>query len=53
MKYTDIIMGNAFPHEVEINLNVLGTLMLHRVGGHVDNTDIVAIDQCSAVQGRL
>jgi hypothetical protein len=36
MKDTNVTTSNTFPQEVEFNLNVLGTLMLNRVGGHVD-----------------
>jgi hypothetical protein len=30
---------------VEINLNMLSALMLNRVGGEIDSTDVVAVDQ--------
>ena len=45
MEDTYITKGNPFPNEVEIDLNVLGALMLNQVGGHVDRADIVAIYQ--------
>ena len=48
MHDADITNSNTLPHEVKINLNVLGALMLSWVGGHVDGADIVAIDQRSA-----
>jgi hypothetical protein len=49
MQNADMADGNAFPHEVEINLDVLGALVLDGVGGHVDGADVVAIDQrCAA-----
>ena len=48
MEDTYITKGNPFPNEVEIDLNVLGALMLNRVGGHVDGADVVAVDQRSA-----
>jgi hypothetical protein len=38
---SDIIDGNAFPNEVEIDLDMLCTLVLNGVGGEVDDTDIV------------
>jgi hypothetical protein len=31
--------------KVEINLNMLSALMLNRVGGEIDSTDVVAVDQ--------
>jgi hypothetical protein len=48
MQNTKITNGDSLPDEVKIDLNVLGALMLHRVGGHVDGTDVVAVDQCGA-----
>ena len=45
MKNSKITNGNPLPDEVEINLNMLGSLMLNRVGGHVDGADVVAVDQ--------
>ena len=48
MQNTKITNGDALSDEVKINLNVLGSLMLNRVGGHVDGTDVVAIHQCGA-----
>jgi hypothetical protein len=41
----NISIGNTLADEVEINLNMLGALMLVRVGGEVDNVDVVAVDQ--------
>jgi hypothetical protein len=41
----DITDGNAFPNEVEVDLNILRTLMLNGVGGEVDGTDVVTIDE--------
>jgi hypothetical protein len=38
---TNITNGTTLADEVEINLDMLGTLMLNRVSGQVDNTDIV------------
>ena len=48
MHDADITNSNTLPHEVKINLNVHGALMLDGVGGHVDGADVVAIDQRSA-----
>jgi hypothetical protein len=36
---------NTFPNEVEIDLDMLCTLMLNGVGGEVDDADIVTIDE--------
>jgi hypothetical protein len=42
---------NALADEVEINLNILGALMLDGVGGEVDRADIVTVDQGGPRQG--
>ena len=50
MKDTKITNGNPLPDEVEVNLNMLGALMLNRIGGHVDGADVVTIHQCSSAK---
>jgi hypothetical protein len=40
----DIIDGNTFPDEVEVDLDMLGTLMLNGVAREVDGADVVAVD---------
>jgi hypothetical protein len=49
----DITNSNTLPHEVKIVLNVLGVLMLNRVGGHVDGVNVVTIDQRSALRRSM
>jgi hypothetical protein len=41
----DITDGYAFPHKVEINLNMLHALVLNRVGGEVDDADVITVDK--------
>jgi hypothetical protein len=41
----DITNGNAFPHEVEADLEKLGALVLNGLGGEIDNADVVAVDE--------
>ena len=41
----DITNNNLVSNKMKINLNVFRMLVLHRIGGHVDSTDIVTIDQ--------
>jgi hypothetical protein len=36
---------NTLVDKLDINLNMLGALVLDRVGGEVDSTDVVAVDQ--------
>ena len=45
MEHTDGTDGNLLTNKVEIDLNMLRSLVLHGVGGEVDCTDIVAVDQ--------
>jgi hypothetical protein len=45
MKYTDITKCNPFSNKMEIDFHMLGVLVLHRVGRHVDGTDVVAVNQ--------
>jgi hypothetical protein len=47
----DITDGNAFSNEVEIDLDILCTLVLNRIGGEVDGTDVTAVDE-SALRQR-
>jgi hypothetical protein len=42
---TNIPDINALVDKVEINLNMLGPLVLNGVGGEVDGIDVVAVDQ--------
>jgi hypothetical protein len=51
MQHSNITDDISPSDEVKINLNMLSTLMLDRIGGHVDCTDIVAIYQYSAPRG--
>jgi hypothetical protein len=41
----DITDGNAFPNDVEVDLNILCTLVLNGVGGEVDSADVVTVDK--------
>ena len=44
MQNTDLTECDTFANKVEIYLNVLHPLMLDRIGGEIDCTDIVAED---------
>jgi hypothetical protein len=43
--------GNAFPYEVEVDLDMLCVLVLNVVGGEVDGADVVTVDE-SALRQR-
>ena len=53
MQNTKVTNGNSLPDEVKIDLNVLGSLMLNWVEGHVDGTDVVAVHQCGAAERSM
>jgi hypothetical protein len=44
---TDITDGHAFPHKVEVDLDMLRALVLNGVGGEVDGADVVTVDECA------
>jgi nucleoside-triphosphatase THEP1 len=50
MQDADFTEGDSFSDKVQVNLDVLGSLMLNQVGGEVDNTKIISIDQCGAME---
>ena len=52
MKDTNITSGNPLSDEVEVDLDVLGALMLNGVGGHVDGADVIAVYQDSSMKGE-
>jgi hypothetical protein len=51
MKDTDVPDGNVLMDKVKINLNMLGVLVLNGVGGEVDGTDVVTVNQSDLWQG--
>jgi hypothetical protein len=46
----DITDGHAFPHKVEVDLDMLHALVLNGVGGGVDGTNIVTVDEGALCQ---
>ena len=48
MKNSNVPKRNTISNEVKIDLDVLGTLMLNRVRGHIDGADIVAKNNCGS-----
>jgi hypothetical protein len=53
VKNTNVPDDNALTDKVKINLNMLGALVLNGVGGGVDGTDVVAVDQSGPRQGAV
>jgi hypothetical protein len=50
---TNTLDGNVLVDKVKINLNMLGALVLNGVGGEIDGSDVVIIDQSSSRQGAV
>jgi hypothetical protein len=46
----DITDGHAFPHKVEVDLDMLRALVLNGVGGEVDSADVVTVDEGALCQ---
>jgi hypothetical protein len=42
---TDITNGNVFPNNVEVDLDMLHTLVMNGVGGEVDGADVVVVNE--------
>jgi hypothetical protein len=36
--------ANTFPNEMDVDLDMLGALILNKVGGEVDDADVVTVD---------
>jgi hypothetical protein len=51
MKDENVSDSNTLINEVEINLNMLGVLMLDEVGGEIDRADVIALDQSGQRHG--
>jgi len=45
--------SNTLPNKVKINLNMFGALMLYGIGRHVDDADIVTVNQGSSANRRM
>jgi hypothetical protein len=41
----DISDGYAFPHKMEVDLDMLRALVLNVVGREVDDIDVIAVDE--------
>ena len=50
MKNMNFAKSHLLADEVDVDLDVLGTTVVDRVGCHVDSADVVAVDDCSNLQ---
>jgi hypothetical protein len=44
MQHTNFADGYLFPNEVDVQFDVFGALVMHRIAAHVHGGDIVAED---------
>jgi hypothetical protein len=51
MKNPNITNSHSVSNEMQVNLHMLRPLMLNRVGGEVQGTDVVAVDECALGKG--
>jgi hypothetical protein len=50
---TNVPDGNALADKVKINLNILGTVVLNKVGEEVDGADVVTVDHSGPRQAAV
>jgi hypothetical protein len=48
MEDVDLTDGDLLSDKMEINLHMLGMLILNRVGGEVHEADIISVDMCAS-----
>ena len=53
MKDPNLAQGDLLMDEVNINLNVFRATMMNGIGCHVDNDDIVAVDNRRRSNGNM
>jgi hypothetical protein len=53
MKNPNLTERHLFVHKMDVNLDMLRTTMLNRVGGHVDNTDIITKNDGRSTEGAM
>jgi len=53
MENSNVTKGNLLSNKMEIDLNMLRPLMLHRIAGEIDSTNVVTVDQSSTVRRTL
>ena len=49
MENPNTAKGNLLAHEVNIELNMLHTSMVHQVGGKLDHADVIEVDKSGLV----
>jgi hypothetical protein len=50
VKNAKVTQSHTLTNKMKVNLHMFGVLVLNRVGGHVDSTDVVTVNQGGATQ---
>jgi hypothetical protein len=53
MEYRNNTGGDLVSDKVQIDLNILGALMLNRIGREIDNTYVVTVDERDLLNGLV
>ena len=53
MKNMNFSQGNLLADEMDVNLNILRSSMMDRIGYHIDNINIVTINEHSLGEGNM
>ena len=53
MENSNLAESHLLTDEVDVNLDVLGTVVVDRVGCHVDNADVVTVNDCGDLQRNM
>lgn len=53
MKNMNFSQGNLLADEMDVNFNILRSSMMDRIGYHIDNINIVTINEHSLGEGNM
>jgi hypothetical protein len=53
MENSNLAESHLLTDEVDVNLDVLGTAMVDRVGCHVNSADVVTVNDCGDLQRNM
>ena len=53
MKNPNLAKSNSFPDEMQVDLNMFGALMLHRVCREVDCTHVVTVNESDLAEETI
>jgi hypothetical protein len=53
MEHPNLSQSNLLAYKVDVDLDMLHAMVMNGVGGHVDSTDIITIDDCRRRDGCM